>query len=265
MTITVAPLVLVAFLSGSVPWALVLGKLLRGIDVRQHGSKNIGATNAVRVLGRPIGYSVFALDAIKGAAPVVLAGWLLGTLVPWHTSAVPDAWRTWCVLGVAVAAVLGHVFSPWVGFRGGKGVATGFGALAGVWPTVTLAAFGSLLIWVILVKLTRYVSIASIAAALSMPVLIALIPLALGVPDPLWRVWPELVVVGLLASLVTFKHHANIARLRAGTEPQIGQPQISQPQIGQPQISQPQIGQPQISQPQIGQAEVAQPGSQASA
>ncbi len=216
-------LVLAAFLSGSVPWALVVGKVVRGVDVRELGSRNIGATNAVRVLGRPLGFTVFVLDALKGTAPVLGAGWWLGTLTRWYSSAEPQPWLTWAWLVVVVAAVLGHVFSPWVRFKGGKGVATGFGSLAGVWPTVTLAALGALVLWLLLARTTRYVSVASMAASAALAALIYAIPALTGVDNPLGRVWPELLVASVLVCLVIIKHRPNIARLRAGTEPRIGQ------------------------------------------
>ncbi len=211
-----------AFLCGSVPFGLLAG-LLRGVDIRQHGSKNIGATNAVRVLGRPVGYVVFVLDVLKGTAPVLVAGWLLGAL----GGVAPDAVVMWKWLAVAMSAVLGHVLCPWVGFRGGKGVATGFGALLGVYPLVTFAAIGAFVLWVVVVRLSRYVSLASIAAAAALPVLVLASPVVLG-----WvgvgggrmvSVLPAVVVTGVLGVLVIFKHRGNIQRLLAGTEKKVGQ------------------------------------------
>jgi glycerol-3-phosphate acyltransferase PlsY len=213
------------FASGSVPFGLLAGKL-KGIDIRQHGSKNIGATNALRVLGRPIGYAVFLLDALKGAIPVLIAGAITGTL----GRIDPAPAMSWIVLGVAVAAVLGHVFSPWVGFKGGKGVATAFGGLLAVFPIVTFAAVGAFVIWLVTVKVSRYVSLASIAAAIALPPLVLASPsLArlVGAVDPgattdLRRLAPALIVTSALSLLVIIKHRANIQRLRAGTENRVG-------------------------------------------
>lgn len=217
-----AGMLVVAFVCGSVPFGLLAG-FLRGVDIRQHGSKNIGATNAVRVLGRPVGYVVFVLDVLKGTAPVLVAGWLLGAL----GGVAPDAVVMWKWLAVAMSAVLGHVFSPWVGFKGGKGVATGFGALLGVYPVLTFAAIGAFVLWVVVVRLSRYVSLASIAAAAGLPVLVLASPVVLG-----WvgmggggiaRVLPAVVVTGVLGVLVIFKHRGNVRRLVAGSESKVGQ------------------------------------------
>jgi glycerol-3-phosphate acyltransferase PlsY len=201
----------------------LLAGFLRGVDIREHGSKNIGATNAVRVLGRPVGYVVFVLDVLKGTAPVLVAGWLLGAL----GGVAPDAVVMWKWLAVAMSAVLGHVFSPWVGFKGGKGVATGFGALLGVYPVITFAAIGAFVLWVVVVRLSRYVSLASIAAAAGLPVLVLASPVVLG-----WvgmggggiaPVLPAAVVTGVLGVLVIFKHRGNVRRLVAGSESKVGQ------------------------------------------
>lgn len=217
-----AGILVVAFVCGSVPFGLLAG-FLRGVDIRQHGSKNIGATNAVRVLGRPVGYVVFVLDVLKGTAPVLVAGWLLGAL----GGVAPDAVVMWKWLAVAMSAVLGHVFSPWVGFNGGKGVATGFGVLLGVYPLVTFAALGAFVLWVVVVRLSRYVSLGSIAAAAGLPVLVLASPVVLG-----WvgmggggiaPVLPAAVVTGVLGVLVIFKHRGNIRRLVAGSESKVGQ------------------------------------------
>lgn len=218
-------LLLIAFVSGSIPFGLLAGKL-KGIDIRQHGSKNIGATNAVRVLGRPIGYTVFVLDALKGALPVLLAGWILATLGRVDAPAA----SMWQWLAVVVAAVLGHVFSPWVGFKGGKGVATAFGALLALFPIVTFAALGAFVVWIITVRLSRYVSLASILAAIALPPLVLVSPwisARLGITDTpaVFRsLLPVLIVTSALSILVIAKHHANIKRLLSGTENKIGTP-----------------------------------------
>jgi glycerol-3-phosphate acyltransferase PlsY len=208
---------------GSIPFGLLIGKA-RGVDIREHGSKNIGATNVGRVLGRPWGYFCFALDVVKGAAPVLAAGWITGALGDERASAVTLLW--W--LGVAVAAVMGHVFPVWLRFRGGKGVATGFGVLVAIYPGLTYASLTAMVLWVMVVKATRYVSVASIVAALSIPISACgfcflrgdgtLSDRAAGLAQQ----WPLIALSALLALLVVWKHRANIARLRAGTENRVG-------------------------------------------
>lgn len=208
----------IGFVSGSIPFGLILGRA-HGIDIREHGSKNIGATNVGRVLGRRQGFICFALDALKGALPV-LAVWFF--LVGAHPERVNLVGTLMPLVGIA--AILGHVYSPWVGFRGGKGVATSFGALVAMWPLMTFPALGALVVWVILVKLFRFVSLASICAALSLPLLLIVRVMwtANETSSPANVVFPMLILTVVLAFLVVWKHRPNIARLRAGTEPRIG-------------------------------------------
>jgi len=210
-----------SFLCGSIPFGFLLGRL-RGVDIREHGSRNIGATNVARVLGRPLGVLCFLLDALKGALPVAAAGILLG---PWgHGAGELGASTQWLWLLIAAAALMGHMFSPWIGFRGGKGVATGFGALCAMWPLLTTASLIALGVWVACAAVTRYVSLSSILAAAVIPVVVAIQngSGAASVSDGLVGAWPMLVATGLLAALIVWKHRANIARLAAGTEPRIG-------------------------------------------
>lgn len=215
-------ILIAAFLCGSVPFGLLLGRL-RGIDIRRVGSGNIGATNLGRALGRPWGVACFLLDALKGAVPVVAFGAWRGTwgLPLADTAANPTA--EW--LAVAAAAILGHVFSPWVGFRGGKGVATAFGAMVAMWPLLTPAMVGALLAWLVMLAVGRMVSLASVVASLVPPAVI-LVQAAIARPsEP--ADWPPaavplLVVTLLLSLLVIVRHRGNLARIRAGTEPRIG-------------------------------------------
>ncbi len=210
----------IGFVAGSIPFGVILGRA-KGVDIRALGSKNMGATNVGRVLGKRFGVLCFFLDALKGAIPV-LSVWLL--LVRAH----PDQTSLVGVLMplVGICAILGHVFSPWVGFRGGKGVATSFGALIAMWPLMTFPAIGALLVWVTVVKASRFVSLASICAAVSLPLLLiarVLIPID-GSTIRAEAFLPLLVCVTALAVLVVWKHRPNIARLRAGTESRVGQP-----------------------------------------
>jgi glycerol-3-phosphate acyltransferase PlsY len=208
--------VAISFLAGSIPFGLLIARA-KGIDIRAHGSGNIGATNVGRVLGRKFGIACFALDALKGAMPVLLAGASVGTLgTPPGELAAGDLW--WW-LAVAVASLLGHMFSPWIGFKGGKGVATGFGALAAMWTPLSIPAAIALATWLVTVKATRTVSIASIAGALAVPVAVAVrIGLAAEPAAAFLAETPTLAVASAVAIRVVWKHRSNLARLVRGEE-----------------------------------------------
>lgn len=209
------PWILIGYVSGSIPFGLLIG-LARGMDIRKAGSGNIGATNVGRVLGQKFGVLCLLLDMLKGFVPVLLAGWSMGALGQTHLP--PDEALKW--LAVAAAAMLGHVFPIWLRFRGGKGVATGLGVLLGVWPLLTWPALIALAVWLALVGGTRYVSLASMVAAASLPVSAMIIAAAQHVP--LGRRWPMIAVSAAMAVLVIVRHRANVARLLSGTEPRLG-------------------------------------------
>jgi len=214
-----AALIVIGFLVGSIPFGFLIGKA-RGIDIRQHGSGNIGATNVTRVLGKKLGRICFGLDMAKGLFPTFGAGIALQDAGSWSPA------NAWVWIAAALAPILGHVFCPWLGFKGGKGVATGLGALLGLFPIMTVAGVGALVVWITAAKLWRYVSLASILAGVSLPVWVATaFGLAPNAGDPGWlgRAAPFLGVSLLMAGFVVFTHRANIRRLRAGTEPRIGQ------------------------------------------
>ncbi len=203
--VTLAVLLL-SYLAGSIPWGYLIGKA-KGIDIRTRGSGNIGATNVRRVLGRRWGGLCFALDVLKGLLPVVLLGDLPGAAF----GLTPDAGR---VLA-AGAAVAGHVWPVWLGFRGGKGVSTTLGALAGLsWLAVSIGAAT----WVAVFLLTRYVSVASLAAAVMLPAGYLVSARVLG------RAWctPSFWLFAALAVLIIYRHRSNIRRLRDGTEFRFG-------------------------------------------
>ena len=208
-----------AYLLGSIPVGLLIART-KGIDLRAVGSGNIGATNAMRALGKRLGLLCFLLDIAKGAIPTLLVALLL--IEQPITGA--DAWR-W--LAVAVAAVAGHMFPVWLRFKGGKGVATGFGALLGMWPVMTFPALLCAIIWIISLKLTRYVGVSSCLAAVAIPPL-AWATLTLGNSGraPLWDgqipMTPFLAATALLAAFVVFKHRGNLSRTLAGVEPRVG-------------------------------------------
>lgn len=215
-------LIPLAFLAGSIPFGFLIARA-KGLDIRAHGSGNIGATNVGRVLGKKFGILCFVLDFIKGFAPTFATGLVLGTAQA-PTSAPLGDIALW--LAAMSAAMLGHIFTPWLGFKGGKGVATGFGAIMGVWPVLTLPALGAFAVWYAVLKLSRYMSVASCTAAASLPLWVALgglIAPHAGAAKAAWAVWPYFAVGSVLAALVVFMHRGNLARLRAGTEPKMGQ------------------------------------------
>lgn len=226
---------------GSIPFALLLGKA-NGIDVRTVGSKNVGATNLGRALGFKWFMICFALDALKGALATVGFGLATGSMGRAAFDLAPGDAGLWLL--VVAAPVLGHMFSPWVGFKGGKGVATGLGALLGVFPVLTVPALGSLAVFLGALGLWRYVGLASVLAAGTLPIwtwhlfsLVAtgvqrtnadaapggrfeVLSTAQAVPEPVR--WPWVVLTGVLAAFVIWKHRANLARLAEGTEPKVG-------------------------------------------
>jgi acyl phosphate:glycerol-3-phosphate acyltransferase len=191
-----------AYLLGSIPTGFLVAKA-KGIDIRAVGSGNIGATNAFRVLGRPAGIFVLLVDALKGFAAVWLASKIFWTLSV--SESVLDTSR----IIAGICAVLGHNYTCWLKFKGGKGIAT----TAGVYLALAPAALGiALATWIVLALVTRYVSVASIVAAASLPI---------GVWFTTHNVL-LLVVTTALSSLAIFKHKKNIQRLKNGTENRIG-------------------------------------------
>ena len=207
-----------AYLIGSIPVGFLVGRL-RGIDVRSAGSRNIGATNVGRLLGRKYGILVFLLDVLKGLGPTAAAGWVLIGLDVEGQGAEPARYLCW--LAVGAACVLGHNYPLYLRLRGGKGVATSLGVTLGVYPDLTypgLAAFG---IWAVVVAISRYVSLGSIAAGIAFPALFALMAHYRG-RALLAECWPLLAFSVSLGLLVVLRHRGNIGRLLAGTEAKMG-------------------------------------------
>ena len=198
-------IVVFAYLLGSVPTGYLLVKLFRHEDIRSVGSGNIGATNVIRSGGKGLGVATFLLDVLKGAAAVELAA----LVAPQFATAVPP--RDIEALA-AVVAVLGHMFPVWLHFRGGKGVATGFGVFLVAAPLGALAAIG---LFTVVLLLTRYVSLASILSAASFPVFAWFMVTG---DRPAFFIAAQIIV----ASLIILKHHQNIRRLMAGTESRFG-------------------------------------------
>jgi acyl phosphate:glycerol-3-phosphate acyltransferase len=197
----VALYLLVAFLLGALPFALWVGRLARGIDVREHGSGNMGATNVLRVLGPGWGVATLVLDVAKGWTAVALAPRCLG--LP-----AVSAGGAWPLAG-CVAAVLGHMFTPLAGFRGGKGVAAALGGFIALAPLAALIGVAG---FVATVALSRFVSLGSLVMAIAFP----LAAVWLGPPAPLR--WAVVALGAALAALVTWRHRANWARIANGTE-----------------------------------------------
>jgi glycerol-3-phosphate acyltransferase PlsY len=195
---------LAGYLAGSIPSGYLIGRA-RGIDIRQVGSGNIGATNVLRVLGKPAGILVLVLDALKGA----LACWLLPrAAISWGgPECASSAMGLHVVAGLA--AILGHNYTCWLRFKGGKGIATSAGVLLIWMPKALGLAF---LVWLVVFGVSRYVSLASVAAATTLPLLVW----ATG-GSTTW-----VVVAAALGGMAVYKHRANLQRLRAGSEPRFG-------------------------------------------
>jgi len=205
-----------AYLVGSIPFGYLIARA-RGVNILKVGSGNIGATNVRRVLGRGPGNLCFALDVAKGLVPTLTSGLVLGTLG--NLDAPAD--MVWLWLLSPVVAVVGHMCSPWLGFRGGKGVATGLGALLGVFWVLTASVLLALAVWLVVLKISRYVGLASVCAAASVPVWAAVLPIAFHGGFPVSAL-PMLVVASLLAALVVARHTGNLRRILAGIEPKSG-------------------------------------------
>lgn len=183
-----------SYLLGATPTSFWVGRVVHGLDLREHGSGNLGATNALRVLGWRSALPVVVVDVVKGWIPTWLFADLAGVTFPW-------------TLAFGTAAIVGHMFSFWVGFRGGKGMATSAGAFLALAPWAVLGGF---VVWLTLTFATGYVSLASIAAAVVLPPLIAVTPHRGGTSLVSFSV--------ALAAFVVWKHRANIGRLRRGEE-----------------------------------------------
>jgi len=195
-----------SYLLGSIPFGYLLVRIFRGEDVRQSGSGNIGATNVSRK-SPVLGASTLVLDAMKGMAAVMLAHSLTGGM--WGA---PEPYQAMAI--AALFAVVGHTFPVWLWFRGGKGVATGLGAFIVIAPKTVLLAVG---IFIVIVVIFRYVSLGSILAVASFPLL--LIPAVLHTSE---GARTALVFISLTSLLIILRHHENIRRLFAGTERRIG-------------------------------------------
>jgi len=191
-----AVLFCLAYLMGSIPFGLIVGKAFYGVDVRQHGSGNVGTTNVFRVLGKKAGIVVMVLDILKGYLPAALAAALF---------------QPWYAIFIAAAPVVGHMYSVFLKGSGGKGVATGAGVVLALAPLAFVICFAT---WIALIIFTRYVSVASLTVAGLVPVLVILFR------DPV----PYEIAGVLVALIVWWAHRGNIRRLLNGTESRVNMP-----------------------------------------
>jgi len=196
---------IVSYLIGSIPSGYLVARR-QGVDIRQYGSRNIGATNVLRVMGKKWGYLVFLCDSFKGFLAVKL-----GMVIAAHSLLSP-------VLGgviAAIACILGHNYTIWLGFKGGKGIATSGGVVLALFPITVVCCMA--LIWFVVFYVGKYVSLASIAAAVALPFAVFLIVAKTGAE--FWILFCFSVLIGALA---VWRHQANIVRLMNGTESQFG-------------------------------------------
>jgi glycerol-3-phosphate acyltransferase PlsY len=205
----------IAYLFGATPTGYLAGKLLKGIDIREHGSKSTGATNVLRTLGKWPALAVLLVDVLKGVGAIVFARWFYPWLYTWPSvtpPTTPDLQTSvpWAVGLAGLAALLGHSRSIWLNFSGGKSAATGLGMLLAMsWP----AGLGAATVFAVVLAISRIVSLSSMLAALTA------IALIFGVEQPL----PYRLLVMAGGIYVIARHRANIRRLLAGTEPRLGQ------------------------------------------
>jgi glycerol-3-phosphate acyltransferase PlsY len=200
-----AVLVAIGYLLGAIPFGLIIGRVAGGVDLRRYGSGRTGATNALRTIGARGAALVFVLDFAKGLVAVLLVRWLWGG---------DASWVEWVAAAAGFAAIVGHIWSVFIRFTGGRGVATSTGALSGMapWSLIVLAPLVVLIIW-----RWRYVSLGSVSGALLAPIVVAVLFVA-GLASA------AAIIYALAAGLlVTVAHADNIARLRAGTERKLGQ------------------------------------------
>lgn len=216
-----------AFLAGSIPFGLLIAKA-KGVNIREHGSGNIGATNVLRIVGKPYGIACLLLDFLKGMIPTLLAVSLclitgknpqmaIEALSPFATVfPAADAWQAQTlIILTGLCAILGHNYSPWIGFKGGKGIATSGGVLVALIPVGVLIL---LLVWLVLFFTTRYVSIASIGAAAAVPLITIYGSYKHGyIADGTWNK-PLFIFSIVIGTLAIWKHRSNIKNLMNGTE-----------------------------------------------
>lgn len=212
--ITVVILIIASYLIGSISFAMLIAQA-HGIDLRAVGSGNLGATNLSRACGKKWAYICFALDLLKGFIPVFAAKIII---IP--KSPTPGILSVWLLIGAA--AIIGHIFPCFFNFKGGKGVATSFGFVLGIWPYYTIAGIAAFIIWALVVLTSKYISLGSVLAAAAFPMI--LIILTAFVPG--WHfniLWPLILTAIILCSLVIFLHRSNLKRIVEGNEHKVMQ------------------------------------------
>ena len=198
--------IIISYLFGSIPTAYIFGRIIKGVDIREFGSRNVGATNALRLLGKGWGVTVLVLDILKGVLPVIILAYVLGP----KTGLAPE---TFCIL-TGISCICGHNWTIFLKFKGGKGVATTFGVMLGL--SIKIAGLKvilglTILIWLAVFVTSRIISLASILAAVSFPVLAILFRQSFAV----------ILASLLLALFIIFRHKSNIRRILEGKESRI--------------------------------------------
>ena len=210
--------IVLSYFAGSIPFGVLIAKT-KGVNIREHGSKNIGATNVGRVLGKKLGLCCFVLDVFKGAVPVYVVGQFATTFGQPIETMPTNTMLLW--ICIALAALLGYMSSPWLRFGGGKGVATAFGGLVAMWPLLTIPVLLAFLAWVVTLKSSKMISLASLVASFVLFADSTAIVFLHATPT---HAWPLLAVTALIACMVFWKHRSNIGRIIRGEEPKIGKP-----------------------------------------
>lgn len=207
--------VVLAYLVGSIPTSIILSKLVKGIDIRQHGSGNAGGTNVFRVMGWKWGVLTIILDAVKGAIAVIIVARLYLDNFPFNNITPFDDFTLVQII-CGIAAVVGHIWTVFAGFRGGKGIATALGFLL---TLITIDMLFALVVFTITVTLSRYISLGSLAAAVSLPIILVVRENIFGVEIPGYQTILPF-IIGLVL-LVIYTHRKNIDRLIKGSENKI--------------------------------------------
>ena len=212
MNLDFLALIILSYLTGSIPFGLLI-TMAHGIDLRNIGSGNIGATNVSRALGKKWAYLCFLLDCLKGFVPMLIAGLLIEDITIMKLS-------LW--LGVGCAAILGHVFPIYLNFKGGKGMSTCLGVILGLYPYYTIPGLIAFAVWAVCVLIWKYISLASMIAALSFPLTLTIA----FIISPQWHfrcLWPLFIVAVAIPILIVIRHIENIMRLLNGSENKVMQ------------------------------------------
>ena len=210
MSLSLLWLILAAYLVGAIPFGVIVARL-KGVDIRKHGSGNVGATNVGRVLGPRWGLLVLCLDAVKGASASLAAAWFAD-----FGGVTTGPQRDLVLLSAALAAVVGNIVPVYLKFRGGKGVATSLGAIMAIYPYLTIPGSAALVMFALVARSSGYISLGSISAAVTLPIAFLI---ASRLRDwPLNEHYPLLILTVLVSAIVLWRHRSNMSRIMAGTE-----------------------------------------------